>query len=331
MKIDLKKHINIFLALIYIVFTVFAYQSDAFAASHKKGRIKHIAHKPGQASLVVNAHTGAVLHQNNANQQLHPASLTKLMTLYLTFEAVNQGKIHFGSRLKVSKFAASRPRTNLGLKIGSAITTKEAVLSLIVRSANDSAVVLAEAIAGNEANFARLMNQRAKQLGMHGSHFVNASGWHHPAQKTTAYDMAKLAIALKRDFPEKYSLFQRTSFYYGNSFYKGHNRVVQKLQGAEGMKTGFTSPSGWNLVTTAKRGDTRLVGVVLGGVTAKHRDEKMINLMNSHFEHIKLTKKQDVGVYAMTSSSPKSKSNNIVRVSINTANNEQYDEEEAAA
>lgn len=328
MNIDLKKHINIFLALVYIVLTVFAYQNDAMAGSHKK-KIHRVAHKPGQASLVVNAHTGAVLHQSNANRQLYPASLTKLMTIYLTFEAINQGKIHFDSRLKVSKFAATRPRTNLGLKVGGTITTKEAVLSLIVRSANDSAVVLAEAIAGSEDKFARLMNIRAKQLGMHASHFVNASGWHHPTQKTTAYDMAKLAIALKRDFPEKYALFSRTSFVYGSSFYKGHNRVVQKLRGAEGMKTGYTSPSGWNLVTTAKRGDTRLVGVVLGGVTAKHRDEKMIDLMNRHFKHIELAKNPDARVYAMAKPSTK-QNNNIVRVSSNATTNEQYDEEEAA-
>ena len=143
------------------------------------------------------------------------------------------------------------------------------------------------------------MTKRARQLGMHSTNFINASGWHHPAQRTTAYDMAKLAMALKRDFPQYYHLFSRTSFYYKNTLYKGHNHVTANLKGAEGMKTGFTSKSGWNLVTTAKRGSKRLVGVVLGGHTAKTRDSKMMTLLNNHFKHLETIEKKSSSKMAM--------------------------------
>ncbi len=280
---------NIGLILVYTLFSLFFYQTESFAAQKKN---HHLVTSPVQASLVVNAATGKILHQVNANRRLHPASLTKLMTIYLTFEKIKQGKLAFNTKLKTSKYAASKPRTNLGLKPGSVITIQEAVLSLIVKSANDSAVVLAEAIAGSEKNFAKIMTQRAKQLGMHNTNFINASGWHHPSQKTTAYDMAKLAIALKRDFPQYYHLFSRTSFYYKNTSYKGHNRVTENFKGATGMKTGYTVRSGWNLVTAATRGSKRLVGVVLGGHTAKTRDDKMMALLNNHFKHLETIEKK---------------------------------------
>jgi D-alanyl-D-alanine carboxypeptidase (penicillin-binding protein 5/6) len=289
-NMHIRNNISVFLVLVYACLCLCSFNAESFAASRKKLRLHQ--HRPEQASLVVHAASGKVLHQVNADKSLHPASLTKLMTIYITFEAINRGKLSFDTRLPISKYAASRPRTNLGLKAGKTITVKECILSLIVRSANDAAVVLAEAIGKTESNFAKIMTTRAHQLGMHGTHFMNASGWHHPSQKTTAYDMAKLAIALNRDFPEYYGLFSKTSFTYKNTKYKGHNYVTEHLPGAEGMKTGYTSKAGWNLVTAAKRGSQRLIGVVLGGSNAKSRDTKMINLINHHFAKLQTSEEQ---------------------------------------
>ncbi len=301
---------NNFLIFLCALCLFFSQQNESFAATKKKYKLP--THRLTQASLVVDASTGKVLHQLNADKQVHPASLTKLMTCYITFEAINRGKLTLDTPLKVSKFAASRPRTNLGLKAGSTITVKEAILSLIVKSANDSAVVLGEAVGNTESNFARIMTKRAKELGMHSTNFVNASGWHHAEQKTTAKDMAKLAIALKRDFPEFYPLFSRTSFYYKSTWHKGHNYVTKNLHGAEGMKTGYTSKSGWNLVTTAKRGSQRLVGVVLGEHNAKTRDNKMINLINHHFKKLEVARKNGFNNVSGIQEAPTKNKKNIL-------------------
>ena len=244
-------------------------------------------YKPTYAALVVDAKTHKVLYHRNANTRINPASLTKMMTIYLAFEAIKNKKLSMSSRLNISKKAASMPKSNIDLIRGQRITLREAILSLIVKSANDSAVAIAENISGSEYKFALLMNKRAKQLGMRSSNFVNASGWHHRKQKTTALDMAKLAIALKRDYPEYYHLFSRTSFYYKNKLYKSHNHVLTNLKGAEGMKTGYTSKAGWNLVTTASRNNSRLVGVIIGGRSSASRDKKMVSLLNTHFYKIK--------------------------------------------
>lgn len=226
---------------------------------------------------------GEILHSKNAERYMYPASLTKLMTIYIAFEALKNKKIGFNTPLHISARAASMPRSNIDLVANNTITMREAILSLIVRSANDSAVVIAENLAGSEANFAKKMNIKAQQIGMKNSHFTNASGWHHPNQKTTAYDMAKLAIALKRDFPQYYYLFSKSSFFYRNTFYQGHNHVNVALAGAEGLKTGFTNAAGWNIVTAASRGTKGLIGVILGGGSRRTRDIAMIKMMNTHF------------------------------------------------
>ena len=240
------------------------------------------SHARSYAKLLINS-SGKVLYDENADQEMYPASITKLATLYLVFEALKNNKISFDTSLSISKKAAAMPRSSIGLKHWHTITVEEAILSLIVSSANDSAVVLAENLAGTEAAFAYRMNQKAKQLGMKKTNFTNASGWHHPQQKTTAYDLAKLAIALKRDFPEYYHLFSRTSFSYRNTVFRGHNHVLNNLRGAQGLKTGYTSKAGWNIVTAAKRGGTALIGIILGGKSYKSRDAEMINMMNTYF------------------------------------------------
>lgn len=245
-----------------------------------------VSANPKYAGLVINADTGEVLYQQNANYYRYPASLTKMMTIYMAFEAVKTGKLKMNERLYVSRRAAAQPRSKLGLKRGQTIKLRDAIISLIVKSANDSAVVIAEAIAGTEWEFARQMTRKARELGLNRTTFKNASGLHHRRQRTTASDMAKLAIALYRDYRKYYHLFSRTKFYYGGTLYKGHNRLVGSYRGADGMKTGYIRASGYNLVTTVKRGKTRLIGVVMGGKTSKRRDKHMRNILDRSFYQV---------------------------------------------
>jgi D-alanyl-D-alanine carboxypeptidase (penicillin-binding protein 5/6) len=293
-----------FSKLILVIFLCIGIYENSMAAA-KKRYAKAII-KPSYSALVVDASSNKILFDKNATATVNPASLTKMMTTYLAFESIKKNQFSMESKLPISKYAASRPRTNMGLRAGQTITMKEAILAMIVKSANDASVVIGEAIAGSEEKFAQLMNSRARQLGMKNTTFTNASGWHHPSQKTTALDMAKLAIALRRDFKENYYLFSRTSFTYKNRIFKGHNHVLTKLQGAEGMKTGYTSKAGYNLVTTASRGNTRLVGVIIGGSSWQSRDNKMIAMLNSHFHKIDSIKNKR-NVYASTNSKRSSK------------------------
>jgi len=240
-------------------------------------------------STLILSGSGKVLYEKNAKKKTYPASLTKLMTIYLIFEALKQGKMLFKTRLTTSEKASRMPSSKLGLKRGEAISIREAILGLIIKSFNDVAVVLAEGGSGSERNFVRVMNQRARQLGMNDTYFANASGLHHPNQITTAYDMAKLTMALKRDFPEYYHLFSVNSFFFKRAFYKNENYVKKHLVGVEGMKTGYTSNAGWNIVTTAKRGDTRLIGIILGGNTYLARELTMMKLMDQYFARVRRT------------------------------------------
>jgi D-alanyl-D-alanine carboxypeptidase (penicillin-binding protein 5/6) len=239
-----------------------------------------------KSSLVINPHNGKILHAENEHAPRYPASLVKMMTLYLTFEQIKLGNLTLKQKLLVSKKAASMPRTNLALKAGSYISTHDAILGLIVHSSNDAAVVLAENIAGSEANFAKLMNIKAKKLGMNKTVYYNASGWHHKHQKSTAYDLAKLAMAIKNDFPKFFPWFSICSFTFNGKTYHSHNHVVRKYPGATGLKTGFTNPSGFNLATTANKKEKQLVGVVLGENTASARDKYMMKLLDKCFKKI---------------------------------------------
>lgn len=274
---------------IFILFiTSILFVTDVSAKPKKTKKIsqaksEQVISLPPQTSVVVDMEDGKILHAENANLRIYPASLTKVMTLYLTFEAIDNGRLSMDKMLPVSKHAANMRPSKLGLVVGSSIAVKDAVMSLIVKSANDSAVVLGEAISGSsEDRFAEIMNKRARDLGMHNTTFRNASGWHHPEQKTTAIDMAKLAMALKRDFPKYYPLFSETSFVFNGQTYNGHNRVVEKYQWAEGLKTGYTNPAGYNLITTAAKDGTRLVAVVTGGRSSNSRNCKMVSLLDKH-------------------------------------------------
>ncbi len=270
-------------------------KSSRSAKKNRRGRSGATApaYAPLYSEFLVDGETGRILHQEDANERRYPASLTKLMTIYLTFEQLKAGHMRMNEDLRVSAYAASMPKTNLALSPGDDLTVKEALLGLIIHSANDAAVVLAENISGDEDRFARLMTERAHQLGMKNTYFKNACGLHNPGQVTTAKDMALLAIALKKHYPEYYDMFTRSSFVYNGREYNSHNRVTTGYRGAEGLKTGYVRASGFNLVTSATRYEGNLVGVVIGGRTAAGRDQRMRDLLDAGFEKLASLKKKD--------------------------------------
>lgn len=237
----------------------------------------------GLSSLVVDAGSGRTLQATAADAPRYPASLTKVMTLYLLFDEVARGRMTLATKLPVSPRAAAMPPTKLGLRAGSRISVRDAILALTTRSANDVAVVVAEGIAGSEAAFAARMTAKARALGMRQTTFRNASGLHHPQQRTTARDMATLARALLRDHPQYYRHFGARSFVYGRAEYQNHNRLLGSYRGADGIKTGFTTPSGYNLIASARRGDMRLIGVVLGAPSSEARNAMMTRLLDQGF------------------------------------------------
>lgn len=250
----------------------------------KKSATKKSAKQPERFSaLVVNASTGRVIYQKNAGKIRYPASLTKMMTLYLTFDALKKGKIKMGDTLPVSKKAAAQPQTNISLDEGDRLSVKTAIESLIVRSANDSSVVLAEALGGTVWNFSLLMTKKARALGMKNTVFRNPNGLPDSQQYTTAYDMAKLGIALRRDFPEYYHLFKLRSFSHNGITYPGHNKVMERYDGADGIKTGYINASGFNLVTSVKKDGYNIVAVIMGGTTAAARDKEMMRMLDRTF------------------------------------------------
>ena len=235
------------------------------------------------SSILIDAETGAVLQGDREDELRYPASLTKIMTLYLVFEALETGKLKLHQRLHVSAYAASQEPSKLGLNPGETITVESAILGVVTKSANDASVVLAEAVAGSESVFADRMTARARQLGMSRTVFQNASGLPNTAQQTTARDMATLGAAMVRDHPRYYPYFSRTSFSYDGATYANHNRMLNSYDGVDGIKTGFIRASGFNLVASAVRNGRRLVGVVFGGTTGATRDVQMAKLLDAGF------------------------------------------------
>ncbi|RWE45706.1 MAG: D-alanyl-D-alanine carboxypeptidase [Mesorhizobium sp.] len=234
------------------------------------------------AAIVVDAKTGKVLYSANADGRRYPASLTKMMTLYLTFEAMAKGKISRNSPVVFSAHASAEAPTKLGVKPGGSVTVETAILSIVTKSANDSATALGEMIGGNETNFARMMTAKARQLGMNGTVFRNANGLPDPGQFTTARDMATLGIALREHFPQYYGYFAQRSFLYGRQRINGHNRLLGRIKGVDGIKTGYTRASGFNLVSSVNDGNRRLVAVVMGGTSGGSRDNQMAGLINTY-------------------------------------------------
>ena len=253
----------------------------------------HAAVKRTISSIVIDAVSGEVISSSNADERRYPASLTKLMTLYITFDALEKGNLSFEDKLKISRHAANRSPSKLGLKAGKTIRVKDAVMALIVKSANDCASVLAEALGGTEENFAKIMTQTAKDLGMKATTFKNASGLPDPHQKTTARDMAILGNAIYHHFPEYYNLFATKKFQYEGKTYYTHNHLLKNFKGADGMKTGYTNAAGYNIVTSAKRENKRVIAVTMGHRTIKDRDYKVAQLMNKGLKKLAQVKKEN--------------------------------------
>ena len=236
-----------------------------------------------ESYLLVDATSGRELASDRADELRHPASLTKLMTIYLTFSALDSGRLSLGDGLPVSVNALNAPPTKMGMTPGGTVNVRDATMALVTRSANDAAVLLAEGLAGSEEAFARLMTQKARQLGMSSTVFRNASGLPNSEQVTTARDLAKLANALLRDYPHYYAIFSVQSYSYRGRTLENHNRMLGSYDGADGLKTGYTNASGFNLVMSAVRDNRRLIGVVMGGTSAAQRDRTMAVLMDRGF------------------------------------------------
>ena len=234
------------------------------------------------AAIVIDAKTGKVLYSADANGRRYPASLTKMMTLYLTFEALAKGRISRNTPVPFSAHAASEAPTKLGVRAGGSVPVEIAILSIVTKSANDSATALGEMLGGSEDNFARMMTAKARQLGMNGTVFRNANGLPDPGQFTTAHDMAMLGIALREHYPQYYGYFSQRSFLYGRQRINGHNRLLGRIKGVDGIKTGYTRASGYNLVSSVADGDRRLVAVVMGGTSGRSRDNQMAALINTY-------------------------------------------------
>jgi D-alanyl-D-alanine carboxypeptidase len=238
------------------------------------------------ASLVMDARTGAILSQIDGDAPRYPASLTKMMTLYMLFEGLRDRRVSLDQLVPVSSHAASMSPTKLGLVPNSRITVEQAVLGLVTLSANDAASALGELLGGDEDRFAQMMTLRARALGMSNTTFRNASGLPDPEQISTAHDMAVLARHLILDFPEEYHYFSTPSFTFGRRVILNHDHMLQTYPGADGLKTGYTRASGLNLVTSAVRGDVRLIGVVFGASNGVERDIHMASLLDQGFERM---------------------------------------------
>ena len=236
------------------------------------------------ASFIINENTKRIYHNANADTRNYPASLTKIMTLYLVFDALKSKKISMSSKFKVSKRATRQPPSKLNLSAGSNITVKNAILALVTKSANDVATVIAENLGKSERNFARLMTRKAKKLGMTRTTFRNASGLPNRGQLSTARDMATLSIAIRKNHPKFFKLFKTKSFIYKGIKYTNHNNLLGSYSGTDGIKTGYTNASGFNLVASVERNGQRIIGVVFGGKKARSRDKHMVTLLNKYFK-----------------------------------------------
>jgi D-alanyl-D-alanine carboxypeptidase len=228
----------------------------------------------------MDAYSGNILWSRNADAKCHPASLTKVMTLYLLFEQLREGKATLNTRLPVSAHAANQAPSRLGVKPGDTIRVEDAILAIVTRSANDVAVAVAEYLGGTEKTFAERMTMKAHALGMTETQYVNASGLPNNAQITSARDQAMLAKHIQTDFPQYFPYFSTEKFAWDGTFIKNHNHLLGKYEGVTGLKTGYTAASGFNLTTTVTRDNKSLIGVVLGGKTAQTRDKEMVAILD---------------------------------------------------
>src|SRR6202521_874757 len=283
----------VFFGLITITSAV-VFTSDS--ADARRYRHRHYAHhvrhhhearesySPAFSSIIVDGNSGATLSANNPDASRHPASLTKIMTLYLLFERLDAGKMKLDTEMDVSEHASEQAPTKLGLRPGQSIAVEDAIKGLVTRSANDAAVVIAEAIAGDEGDFAKLMTRKARALGMTKTVYRNASGLPDDEQVTTARDQSTLGRAIQERFPRYYRYFSTVAFNFRGHSITNHNRLLGKVEGVDGIKTGYIRASGFNLVTSMRRGNRHLVGVVLGGRSGSSRDAIMRTLLVENLE-----------------------------------------------
>lgn len=266
--------------LIGVVALAVSVAASPAEAARKKRRHVGGGYTPPYAAMVVDVKSGRTLHAVNEDAPRIPASLTKVMTLYMLFEQLERGRFSMGSELKVSAYAASQPPTKLGLRAGSTIDVEDAIKSMITLSANDASVVVAENIAGSEEAFAEMMTRKARALGMSSTRFYNPHGLpHSPPNLTTARDLTILARAIQERFPKYFPLFQTRSFQYGARTIRGHNRLLGRVEGVDGIKTGYTRASGFNLMTSARSEGKQIVSIVLGGRSGASRDAIMTDLV----------------------------------------------------
>lgn len=266
----------------FLCMTIFAFMLINAGQSHAAQEV----YPNKYAALVMDSDTGLILYQKNANKRLHPASLTKMMTLLMLFDAIDDGKVRLHSKIRMSEHAASMVPSKLGIPPGDTIKVEDAIYALITKSANDVAVAVAEKLGGSEENFANMMTRKARQLGMSRTRFRNASGLHDPKQISTARDMGRLGRALVTDYRRHYHYFSRKTFTYKGKTYRGHNRLMDTYPGMDGLKTGYIMASGFNLVSSAKINNRRLIGVVFGGKTAKSRNARMEKLLDLGFRRV---------------------------------------------
>src|ERR1700712_1322671 len=277
--------------------------ADARRSRHRQHVRHHEAsqsYSPAFSSIIVDGNSGATLSSNNPDASRHPASLTKIMTLYMLFEKLENGKLTLDSEMDVSQHASVQAPTKLGLRPGNTLRVEDAIKALVTRSANDAAVVIAEAIAGDEDDFAKLMTRKARSLGMTRTVYRNASGLPDDAQVTTARDQSTLGRAIQDRFPRHYRYFSISAFNYHGHSIRNHNKLLGNVEGVDGIKTGYTRASGFNLVTSMRRGNRHLVGVVMGGRSGGSRDAIMRNLLAENLE--KAASKRTVA--AITERSP---------------------------
>ena len=266
-------------------------EAEARSAHHHaralhQGAYKRVVHglkyHPPYSAIVIDHNSDQVLHSEHVDEPRHPASLTKIMTLYLLFEQLEAGRLKLDTQLRVSAFAAQQPPTKLGLKANQTLAVEDAIKGLVTKSANDAAVVVAEAIAGSEAEFAKIMTQKARALGMISTTYINASGLPADEQITTARDQALLGCTIQDHFPDYYRYFSMPSFRYHGVEMHNHNALLGQLKGVDGIKTGYTEASGYNLVASVRRKEKHIVAVVLGGTSRAKRDVRMRELITRY-------------------------------------------------
>jgi len=275
-------------------------------SKHKQHKRPHASsgYTPPFAAMVVDANSGRVLYADHENDLRHPASVTKVMTLYMLFEQLEKGAYSLDDEITISHHAASMSPSKLGLRPGSTISVEDAIKALVTKSANDIAAAVAESIGGTEERFAQMMTAKARSLGMSRTYYANASGLPNSAQVTTARDLITLGRSIQERFPRYYAYFSTHQFTFRGATMGNHNRLLGRVEGMDGIKTGYTNASGFNLLTSVKRGNRRIVSVVLGGKTAAGRDRIMAGLIEDHLDSASPNKSTMVADAAPTEAAP---------------------------